>query len=162
MYIYIYVYIDIYIDTLDKCSHSLSAVILSTMKVIETFWNVASLVLIIGCLRVVKLRGRLWQYEIWWEHKPFLDSKFQVITYLTWAKGHLLWIFGRQITLKQCTVILTCLSPSATTTGFFDPPSLIIPAAQRSCWFHSIHPSVCPSVRLSIRPSRIPCPLCSA
>ena len=40
-------------------------------------------------------------------------------------------------------------------------PFLLYPA-QRSCWgvywFHSVHPSVCPSVR----PSRIPCALCSA
>ena len=43
---------------------------------------------------------------------------------------------------------------------------IIIPLAQRSCWgvywFHSVRPSVCPSVRPSVpRPSRIPCPLCS-
>ena len=40
-------------------------------------------------------------------------------------------------------------------------PGVIIPHAQRSCWgvywFHSVRPSV----RLSVRPSRIPCPLCS-
>ena len=38
---------------------------------------------------------------------------------------------------------------------------LIIPPTQWSCWgvywFHSVRPSV----RLSVRPSRIPCPLCS-
>ena len=37
---------------------------------------------------------------------------------------------------------------------------VIIPPAQRSCWgvywFHSVRPSV----RLSVRPSRMPCPLC--
>ena len=39
---------------------------------------------------------------------------------------------------------------------------IIIPPTQRSCWgvywFHSVRPSV----RLSVRPSRIPRPLCSA
>ena len=42
------------------------------------------------------------------------------------------------------------------------PPPPPPPYTQRSCcwgvyWFHSVRPSVCPSVRLS----RIPCPLCS-
>ena len=36
---------------------------------------------------------------------------------------------------------------------------------QRSCWgvywFHSVRPSVCLSVRPSVRPSRLPCPLCN-
>ena len=41
----------------------------------------------------------------------------------------------------------------------------IIPPEQRSCWgvywFHSVPPSVCPYVRLSVRPSCLPCPLCN-
>ena len=42
---------------------------------------------------------------------------------------------------------------------------VVIPPEQRSCWwvywFHPVRPSVCPSVRLSVRPSRLPCPLCN-
>ena len=38
---------------------------------------------------------------------------------------------------------------------------VIIPPEQRSCWgvywFHSVRPSI----RLSVRPSRLPCPLCN-
>ena len=38
---------------------------------------------------------------------------------------------------------------------------MIIPLAQRSCWGVYWFHSVSLSVRLSVRPSRIPCPLCS-
>ena len=36
---------------------------------------------------------------------------------------------------------------------------------QRSCWgvycFHSVRPSICPSIHLSVRLSHLPCPLCN-
>ena len=44
-------------------------------------------------------------------------------------------------------------------------PSLIIPPEQQSCWglywFHSVRLYVRPSVRPSVRLSRLPCPLCN-
>ena len=39
---------------------------------------------------------------------------------------------------------------------------IVILAAQRSCWGVYWFHSVCPSVHLSVPPSLIPCPLCSA
>ena len=40
--------------------------------------------------------------------------------------------------------------------------AVIIPPEQRSCWgYIGFIPSVRPSVRLSVRPSRLPCPLCN-
>ena len=59
------------------------------------------------------------------------------------------------VTVQWITVDHMTLSPAKL--------NLIIPPEQRSCWggYIGFTPSVCPSVRPSVRLSRLPCPLCN-
>ena len=78
-------------------------------------------------------------------------SNFKVTRYKT---SLILTQIGRFLTIGQSQLS----NPS-------DLPCFIIPPEQRSYWgvywFHSVRLSVCPSVRLSVRLSRLPCPLCN-
>ena len=70
------------------------------------------------------------------------------------ALCHSHWTLGT--TTKRCSVVQDH-------TPRYVSGQLSYTPEQRSCWgvywFHSVRPSVCRSVRLSVRPSRLPCPL---
>ena len=64
-------------------------------------------------------------------------------------------LFNTRLTSKNISMHLIAYD------DWFGFMPIVIPLAQRSCWGVYWFHYVCPSVSPSVRPSRIPCPLCS-